>query len=56
MRKPMNIDFERCTSGIEFEEWVRELLYTAVITIWYYWIEKSLKKCVRFEFKSCVYR
>ena len=32
------------------------LLYTAVITIWYYWIEKSLKKCVRFEFKSCVYR
>ena len=26
MRKPMNIDFERCTSGIEFEEWVKELL------------------------------
>ena len=22
MRKPMNIDFERCTSGIEFEEWI----------------------------------
>ena len=44
----------------EAEECVKEaaylLLYTAVITIWYYWIEKSLKKCVRFEFKSCVYR
>ena len=26
MRKPMDIDFERCTSGIEFEEWVKELL------------------------------
>ena len=26
MRKPMNIDFERCNSGIEFEEWVKELL------------------------------
>lgn len=26
MRKSMDIDFERCTSGIEFEEWVRELL------------------------------
>lgn len=26
MRKPMDIDFERCTSVIEFEEWVKELL------------------------------
>ena len=26
MRKPMNIDFERCNSGIEFEEWIKELL------------------------------
>ena len=26
MRKPMDIDFERCASGIEFEEWVKELL------------------------------
>ena len=26
MRKSMDIDFERCTSGIEFEEWVKELL------------------------------
>lgn len=26
MRKPMDIDFDRCTSGIEFEEWVKELL------------------------------
>ena len=26
MRKPMDIDFERCTSGIEFEDWVKELL------------------------------
>lgn len=26
MRKPMDIDFKRCISGIEFEEWVKELL------------------------------
>ena len=26
MRKSMDSDFERCTSGIEFEEWVKELL------------------------------
>ena len=32
------------------------LSYAVVMTMWYYGIEKYLKKCVRFEFKSCVYR
>ena len=26
MGKPKNIDFERCTSGINFEEWTKKLL------------------------------
>ena len=26
MRKPMDIDFERCSSGMEYEEWVKDLL------------------------------
>lgn len=31
MRKPMDIDFERCTSGIEFEEWVKESMLEKVV-------------------------
>lgn len=79
MRKPMNIDFERCNSGIEFEEWIKELLGQLrmkaervvkndcgidIIAIAIYCSDnnmvlldrKKFEKCVRFEFKSCVYR